>query len=177
MEYRFYELQNYVAKMAASTSSAFGPNGPFHFQTLLKFDGKKALFHDINLKLKAYLSLVSTAFKKAMDRIDDNLEQQVFGEHFSREYGHLRWGLVEVAMSPSHDVCGASFHICSSRDYDEWVLELEAVVARSKLPSETRAVGRLSKILKPRFCGNMLANSGMIFLSARSVRLFLFRRM
>lgn len=81
-----------------------------------------------NFKPKADRNLKSMAVKKAMNIIEENLEQEVLGEYFNGEDGFPRWKLMEM-MGPSHAsrcVRDQLFHIPSSRKCHEWIKELEA---------------------------------------------------
>lgn len=59
--------------MAASIRSAFSLN----FQAPSGFDGKDNNFEHLSFKLKAYLRIMDTAFKEAVDKVEENLVLEV----------------------------------------------------------------------------------------------------
>lgn len=83
--------------MAASVSSAFTPSGPSHSQAPKEFGGGKDNFEQFSFTLKAFRSLMTTASKKAMDKVDENLVLEVIEEYFNDAEGSPRADLLEMA--------------------------------------------------------------------------------
>lgn len=73
--------------MSVSASSAFGTNGPFHFQPPKEFDGKKESFEEVSYRLKAYLGLTNPALKVVLEKVEVKLQVDINDKTFNDEQG------------------------------------------------------------------------------------------
>lgn len=81
-----------------------------------------------------YLGIINIALKQAMDKVEDNVGQEVIDQYLKYQHRNFRAELVYMASQlqsilRSHDVYGASLHIPSPTDNDEWIRELEVIGA------------------------------------------------
>lgn len=144
-----------IARVAASWSSASSSNGPSHFQAPKEFGGEDTNFDESGFKLKEHLSIMNVAVKRAMDKVEERLEQEVFDACFNDEHGkplvdlletasQLQWVLLTLCTGPASILLRRE---TATNGFESW----RHLVQRYKIPTKARVAGRLSKILRPSF--------------------------
>ena len=136
---------------------ALNITGPWQFNPPKEFSGKKEDFEEFAFKLKAYLSIMNSDYAEDLRRIEENMDTEIIDAHFNDASGDpipglrdrattLQWILVALCSGAASLLLRRE---TSTNGFESW----RRLCQKYKLPSRARAVGRLSKILKPDFSG------------------------
>ena len=82
-----------MAMNGAGSSS--GTAGPFQFSPPKDFSGKKEDCEELSFKLKAYLCLMDSEYKKERQRIEQQLEHELTDADFTTEDGVVKQGTLK----------------------------------------------------------------------------------
>lgn len=137
--------------MSSLLSSACIPNGPFHAQAPEEFGSKKDKLEECGFKFKASLSIMHAAFKRAMDNVEEPLEQKVVDAYFNDGHGARRVELLEMAsqlqwivfMLSTGPVSTFLHRETATNGLESWM----QLVQGYNIPTKNaRVVGRLSRM-------------------------------
>jgi len=131
-----------------------GLAGPLQFQSPPTFNGKREEFEEFAFKLRAYMSLINPRYNKIMSELTERTEPVEEAEFFSQAGEinaemyqmavQLHWILITLLSGSASTFLRRE---TSTNGFECW----RKLCQRYMLPSRAKAVGRLTRILKPSF--------------------------
>ena len=130
---------------------------PFQFAPPASFSGKKEDFEEFAFKLKAHLALMAVTYLNDLEAIESHPDTEIDDDTFKNTDGTYKQDLVDKATTLQWllvMLCSGTASVLLRRDvqqngFESW----RKLCKKYKIPSRARAVGRLTRILKPDFTG------------------------